>query len=77
MHLGSFGFGVDIDDSIEQRATSTRTFRAWMQHWEKDAMTSNDPVSERKLLEKYKGLTFCDEDTEDEPMLTCHSDNLQ
>ena len=66
---------MDID-SLKQRAI-TRTFRAWMEDWEKDAMTSNDPVSERKLLEKYKGLAFCDEDTEGKPMLTCHSDNLQ
>jgi hypothetical protein len=31
-----------------------------VEDWEKDCINHNDPVSERRLLEKYKGLKFFD-----------------
>jgi hypothetical protein len=37
-------------------------FCAWLEDWEKEAITHNDVVSERKLLEKYKGFKFWDDE---------------
>ena len=42
----------------------TRVFRAWVEDWEKEAITSNDAVSEVRLLEKYKDLVFVDASTD-------------
>ena len=70
LHLGSFG--VDLD-SLKREIK--RTFHAWIEPWEKDCIFTNDPVSERALLEKYKNMSFFDE--ENGVMLTCHEGNLQ
>jgi hypothetical protein len=37
-----------------------RVFYAWVEDWEEEAKSSNDPVSEQRILQKYKGLVFYD-----------------
>lgn len=54
-------FGVDLA-SLKAK-TITRIFRCWVEEWEKECIKHNDPVSERKLLEKYKGMRFVDSDS--------------
>ena len=46
-----------------------------MEDWEKEARKHNDVVSERKLLEKYKGLKFWDDD--EQCYQTIDGDNLE
>jgi hypothetical protein len=42
----------------------SRIFRAWVEDWEKENMKKEDPVSEARILEKYKDLTWYDPDTQ-------------
>ena len=37
-------------------------FHAWVEDWEIGIRYKNDPVSEARLLQKYKGLVFSDPD---------------
>ena len=39
-----------------------RIFRAWIEDWEYDCISNNDPVAEARLLEKYGGLRWLDLD---------------
>ena len=50
-------WGVDYKALRERKVT--RVFRAWVEDWEKEAIKSNDAVSEVRLLEKYKDLVCC------------------
>ena len=43
-----------------------RLFKAWMEDWEFDCLHDKDPVSKEKLLHKYGGLMWHDEDNENE-----------
>ena len=56
-------------------AKITRTFHAYVEMWEKDAIRKNDVVAERKLLEKYKGLQFIS--SYDYKVQTICGDNLE
>jgi len=50
---------------VEQlkKPTITRTFRAWLEDWEKELLQVNDCVAEARILEKYKDLLIFDPDT--------------
>jgi hypothetical protein len=53
-----------IEDNEEDKADSRvkRTFKAWIEDWELEAIRKNDPVSENLLLRKYGGLMWKDPD---------------
>ena len=52
--------GVDV--SALKESPKTRTFRAWVEDWEKEQMFVNDPVAKARILNKYKGLVFYDQE---------------
>ena len=53
------------DEEEEERSKKqVRFFKAWEEEWEAEAIGKKDPVSVAKLLAKYGGLFFWDEDTE-------------
>lgn len=54
---------------------NTRVFYAWVEDWEKEAKSSNDPVSEQRILQKYKGLVFYD--AENEVNQTMYDGNME
>lgn len=66
-------FGVDLN-TLKAKVPE-RIFSAWLEDWEKESIKHNDVVSERKLLEKYKGLTFWDD--EEKCYQTIVEDNLE
>ena len=55
-------FGVDM--AALKNVPIQRIFCAWVEDWEEEARKKNDCVTEAKLLAKYKGLIFCDPDTD-------------
>ncbi len=55
-------FGVEMGPLREPAVE--RVFRAWVEDWEEEAQKKNDCVAEAQLLAKYKGLVFCDSDSE-------------
>jgi len=67
-------WGVDVDE-LKRAPTIERQFRGWLEDWEKDLLKHNDPVSEARLLEKYKGLAFHDIDQNITYMV--YEDNLE
>jgi hypothetical protein len=44
--------------------TGRARFWAWVEDWEEEAQKKNDCVAKAQLHAKYKGLVFCDLDTE-------------
>ena len=54
---------------------NVRTFRGWIEDWERPLLVQNDPVAEAKLLAKYRGLRFYLPD--DEVTYTIYGDNLE
>ena len=52
----------DDDDKTTAVSKINRTFRAWLEDWETEAIRKNDPVAEHKLLRKYGGLMWQDPD---------------
>lgn len=53
------------DDDDKTTGTGTkykRTFNAWIEDWEQEAVRKNDPVAEHLLLRKYGGLMWQDPD---------------
>jgi hypothetical protein len=54
-------FGVNMD--ILKEPAVERIFSSWVEEWEEEARKKNDCVSEALLLQKYKGLVFCDPDS--------------
>ena len=53
------------DDDEKTTGASTkfkRTFNAWLEDWETEAIRKNDPVAENLLLRKYGGLMWQDPD---------------
>ena len=67
-------WGEDVQEL--KKSATTRVFRAWIEDWEKEAMTKQDPVNEAKLLEKYKNLCFVDDDQDGAVVKIWHK-NLQ
>ena len=58
-------YSLDADDDDDKTTTASkvnRTFKAWLEDWETEAIRKNDPVSEHKLLRKYGGLMWQDPD---------------
>ena len=49
-------FGVDLNELKEP--ANVRTFRGWIEDWERPLLVQNDPVAEAKLLAKSRGLRF-------------------
>ena len=66
-------FGVDLNELKEP--ANVRTFRGWIEDWERPLLVQNDPVAEAKLLAKYRGLRFFLPD--DEVTYTICGDNLE
>jgi hypothetical protein len=66
-------WGVDLE-ALRSTAVK-RVFRAWVEDWEKECIKNKDVVSEIRLLDKYKGLVFYDED--DEKTYTIESKNME
>ena len=58
--MGLTKFDVDVD-TLKQ-AEPERTFRGWIEDWEKEWITVRGPTSEAKLLTKYKGMVLHDID---------------
>jgi hypothetical protein len=56
----------DVDTSILKEPAVQRVFRVWVEDWEVEARKKNDCVSETLLLFKYKGLVFCDPDSDND-----------
>jgi hypothetical protein len=59
--LGLGKHGVDVDKLVE---VPRKIFRAWLEDWEEEIRTVNDPVNQARLLEKYGGLSWRDPDEE-------------
>jgi hypothetical protein len=57
-------FGVDT--SILKEPAVQHIFCVWVEDWEVEARKKNDCVSETLLLQKYKGLVFCDPDSDND-----------
>ena len=57
--VGLAKFGIDVDAAVQ---IPKRFFRAWMEPWEKELLTHNDPVTHEKFLTKYGGLRWYDPD---------------
>jgi hypothetical protein len=58
--LGLQKFGIDADEQLGR--ISVRCFKAWLEEWERDNIRKNHSVSEARLLEKYGGLRFYDDE---------------
>ena len=61
--------------SVSDEPAYHRTFRAWIEDWERPLLVRNDSVAEAKLLAKYKGLRFFLPD--DEVIYTIFESNLE
>ena len=48
-----------------------RIFRAWVEDWEWDLIHDKDCLSEAKLLQKYQGLRWIDQDADNEESELC------
>ncbi len=59
--ISSYSFGSSYTNALKQPATA-RVFHAWVEDWEIGIRYKNDPVTEARLLQKYKGLVFSDPD---------------
>lgn len=59
-------FDMSCDKEGEEVTTrkQIRFFKAWEEDWEEKAILTKDPVSVAKLVAKYGGLAFWDDDTE-------------
>jgi hypothetical protein len=62
------------DERNKDKNKVIRFFKGWEEEWEQAAILNKDPVNEAKLLSKYGGLQFFDEDTEG--MLQIESEHL-
>jgi hypothetical protein len=71
--LGLTKYGIDVEE-ITQRKKPSKIFRAWLEDWEKEILTTNDPVNEAKLLQKYGGMVWHDPDTKCN--FTAHPDQM-
>jgi hypothetical protein len=56
-------FGVNTNALIEP--ATERIFCSWLEDWEIDIRTKNDPVAEARPLHKYKGLVFLNPDSKE------------
>jgi hypothetical protein len=53
------------EEDEDEKNKSKRTFKAWIEDWETEAVRKNDPVAENQLLRKYGGLMWKDPDCKD------------
>ena len=65
-HLGLNKFALDeslqVKDEPEIPPPTRRAICLWVEKWEKPLLNKNDPESHAKLLEKYGGMVFMEED---------------
>ena len=54
---------------LQDACTRRRTFNAWVESWETSTTEKCDTL-EKRLLEKYGGLKFIDEDHDENEILT-------
>ena len=60
-------YGVDLDTLETHISTKPiRTFRAWMEDWEKQLLRKDDPLVHAKFKQKYGNLCWRDADHDDE-----------
>ncbi len=71
LDLENFG----VDTSVLRSVSRNRYFRCWVEDWEKESRTKNDPVQEAKLLQKYKDMLFFDPDNK--VNYTIHPGNME
>lgn len=65
--LGLDKFGVDLSAAIVPLASNgQRIFRAWIEHWEINCIKKRGPLTEARLLAKYKNLMLIDIDSVDD-----------
>jgi hypothetical protein len=53
---------VGVNRNALKEPATEPMFHAWVEDWENDIRTKNDPVAEAHLLHKYKGLVHLDPD---------------
>jgi hypothetical protein len=59
-------YNMEEDGEDDNTVTKPkRTFKAWLEDWEVEAVRKNDPVAENSLLRKYGGLMWKDPDCKD------------
>ena len=56
MGLDKYGITLDMD------STDMAVFKCYEEDWEKEARTKKLAINEFRLLQKYKGVKFFDED---------------
>jgi hypothetical protein len=62
-----------LQAEIEERGSTKpkKILNCWFEDWEIEATVKKDPVNKARLLKKYGGLMWYDEDSKK----MCHSDN--
>jgi hypothetical protein len=64
-------FGVNVGAIRNTPTVPVRLFHCWIETWEEPLLKSNRATSKIRLLQKYKGLVFKDDDeTTDPPCIT-------
>ena len=64
-----------VDTAVLRSVSRNRIFRCWVEDWEKEARSKNDPVQEARLLQKYKDMRFYDLDNQ--VNYTIHPGNME
>ena len=60
-NLGLTEYGIVIEDMLQKQERPVRIFRTWIEDWEKECQKKNCPTNEAKLLAKYGGLYYYDD----------------
>ena len=55
--------GLEVPNMQGSNPKKQRIFRAWIEEWEMEAKSKQDPVNSAALLQKYGGLEWLDPDT--------------
>jgi hypothetical protein len=70
-----FVFSSDDEQIQLPKKRHSRIFKAFYEDWEKDTIRTRDAVNEAKLLKKYGGLSWQDDDN-NEAILTSDKENM-
>ena len=55
-------FGVNVEAILNSPTVPIRLFHCWIETWEEPLLKTNNVTSKIRLLQKYKGLVFKDDD---------------
>ena len=58
-------------------SSSGRSFKCFIEPWEKSAIFARSGANERRLLAKYGGMQFIDKDEDNQPMYVICKENLE